>query len=191
VVTWDLGTVGVAETRHRSVQVTLADDAVAGSTLFARARLTHSDGIELDGQSEYPVSVVAEPLALSVTLTADKAAGVPGAKLLYSTSIKNNAARAIDGVSLLMRTGDFSFGYAADADPDVNAYCGNYVCGFGEEAPWTLGSLKAGGTTLVTANVTVLASLTAGSLLVSRQVLTATDLGGTIMLQKTLPTKSP
>jgi hypothetical protein len=191
VVTWDLGAVGVAETRHRSVEVTLADDAVAGSTLFARSRLSYTDGIELDAQSEYPVSVVAEPLALGVTLAAAPAVGVPGKQVLYTTTIKNNAARAVDGVALLLRTGDFSLGYAADADPDINSYCSNYICGFGEEAPWTLGSLKAGGTSLITANTTVLASLTGGSLLVSRQILTATDLGGTIFLQKTVPTKTP
>lgn len=191
VVTWALGTVGVAETRHRSVEVTLTSEAVAGSTVFARARLTHTDGLELDAQSEYPISVVAEPLALSVTLAATPAIGVPGKQVLYTTTIKNNAARAVDGVGLMLRTGDFSFGYAADADPDTSNGCTNYVCGFGEEAPWNLGSLKAGGSSLVTVNTTVLASLTGGSLLVSRQILTATDLGGTIFLQKTVPTKTP
>lgn len=191
MVTWDLATVGVAETRHRSVQVTVPADAAAGSTLMARSRLSYTDGLELDAQSEYPVSVVAEPLALGVTLTAAPAIGVPGQKVLYSTTIKNNSARAVDNLRLLLRTGDYSFGYAADADPDTDNGCGNYVCGFGEEASWTFATLKPGGSTLITANATVLASLTGGSLLVSHQVLTATELGGTILLQKTVPTKTP
>ncbi|HVY28234.1 MAG TPA: hypothetical protein VHB79_16875 [Polyangiaceae bacterium] len=191
VVSWNLGTVGVAASAHRSVDVKVPSDALAGSTLFARARLSYDGGTELDAQSELPVSVVAEALPLSVTVAATPAAGVPSKQVLYTTTIKNNAARAIDAVSLMLRTTpEFSFGYAADADPDVSSYCGNYVCGFGEEAPWSLGTLNPGKSSIVTANVTVAPSLTAGSLITARQILTATDLGGTIFVQKTIPTQS-
>lgn len=191
VVTWDLGKVDVAATAHRSVEVTVGADVVPGAALFARARLTYTGGAELDAESELTVAVVAEPLPLSVKVEATPAdAAVIGASQLYKTTIKNQAARAVDDVSLLLRVPGFSYYYTTDADPDSSG-CGNGTCSLGEIAVWSLASIKAGATSVVTVNPTVTPTLTGGSLLVFRQRLTATDLGGTIFLQKTLPTKSP
>jgi trimeric autotransporter adhesin len=189
VVTWALGKLPVAGTLHRSVDVTVAGDAPAGSTLFARARLAYTGGAEIDAQSEYPVSIVADALPLGVTLDAVPGAAVPGGRVLYTTSIKNSAARAVDGVSLLLRVPQFSYVSTTDADPDSGG-CYNFVCATGAEGVWALGSIKAGGSSVVTLNPTIAASLIVGSLVVSRQTLTGTALGGTIFLQKTLPSKA-
>ena len=190
VVTWDLGSVAVAATAHRSVEVTVGTDIVPGAVLFARARLGYTGGAELDAESQLAVAVVAEPLPLSVKVEATPAdAAVIGASQLYKTTIKNQAARAVDDLSLKLRLPRFSFHYTSDADPDTS--CGAFTCTLGNVATWSLGSLKAGATSVVTVNPKVEPTLTAGSLLVVRQRLTATELGGTIFLQKTLPTKSP
>lgn len=190
VVTWDLGNVAVATTAHRTVEVSVGADVVAGAALFARARLTYTGGAELDAESELTVAVVAEALPLSVKVEATPAdAAVIGQSQLFKTTIKNQAARAVDDVALLLRVPGFSYYYTTDADPDSSA-CGNGTCLLGEIATWTLPSIKAGATSVVTVNPTIAPTLTAGSLLVVRQRLTATELGGTIFLQKTLPTKS-
>lgn len=191
VVTWDLGKVAVAAATHRTVEVTVGEGVVPGAALFARARLSYTGGAELDAQSELTVAVVAEPLPLSVKVEATPGdAAVIGASQLYKTTIKNQAARAVDDVSLSLRVPGFSFYYTTDADPDSSA-CTNGTCSLGEQAFWTLASIKAGATSVITVNPTVTPTLTGGSLLVLRQRLTATELGGTIFLQKTLPTKSP
>jgi len=188
VVTWDLGTMAVASTAHLSVDATVADDAVAGSTLFARARLTYAGVQELDAQSELGVSVVAEALPLAVTVGTQHAAATVATSELYTTTITNTSARALDAVRLLLHVPEFQFQYVQDADPD--AACGTSVCSTGNEATWSLGSIKAGGTVKVTVNPTITPSLLGGSLLVTRQRLTATALGGSIFLQTTLPVQT-
>jgi trimeric autotransporter adhesin len=191
VVTWDLGNVAVAGTLHRTIEVTVDADVVPGAVLRARSRLTYTGGAELDAESELAVAVVAEPLPLSVKVEATPADfATIGASQLYKTTIKNQAARAVDNVVLLLRVPGFSYYYTTDADPDSTG-CGNGTCSLGEIASWTIASIKAGATSVVTVNPTVTPTLTGGSLLTFRQRLTATDLGGSIFLQKTLPTKSP
>jgi hypothetical protein len=50
-------------------------------------------------------------------------------------------------------------------------------------------AIAAGATKIVSVSPTVAATLVAGSLVTFRQRLTAVDLGGTIQVQSTLPTK--
>lgn len=132
---------------------------------------------------------MSEALPLQITPGTSPNPVVLGGTVSYTTTIKNTAARTIDGVGLLLRVPPgYSFAYTTGADPDAS-YCGNGVCSEYEEATWDLTSMAAGSTKIVNINPTAAASLVAGSLTTFRQRLTAVDLGGTIMLQSTVPTK--
>lgn len=188
VVSWDLGSVAVGATAHRTATVTVNDDIAPGTLLEARAKLLFDKGQELDAVSEHTVTVVSEPLPLSVTISATPSPIVLGGTVSYTTTIKNNAARAIDGVELMLRVpSGHSYSYSSGADPDSSA-CGNYVCSGGEESSWNIGTIAAGATKTVSISPTAATTLVGGSLSTFRQRLTAVDLGGTLLTQVTLPT---
>jgi uncharacterized repeat protein (TIGR01451 family) len=189
VVSWDLGALAVGGTLQRSVSVAVAEETTPGSLLGARAILTYEGGQGLDAVSEHALTIVAEPLPLSVTLDATVDSILLGDAVSYTTTIKNNAARTIDGVELLLRVpAGTSYHHGSGADPDSST-CGNGTCTSGEESVWALGSIAAGATKIVNVSPTVAATLVAGSLVTFRQRLTAVELGGTIQVQSTLPTK--
>jgi Domain of unknown function DUF11 len=61
----------------------------------------------------------------SVTLEADPSPIVLGGTVSYTTTIKNTAARTIDGVTLLLRMPPgYTIYYTTGADPDSSS-CGN------------------------------------------------------------------
>lgn len=189
VVTWSVGAVPVAGNVHRTVQVTADATLKAGAVLGARALLTYDGGQELDALSEHALTVVSAPLPLTVVTTANISPIVLGGRVLYTTTIKNISERAIDAVTLSVRVPDgLSFVYTTDADPN-SAACGNSVCSGAEEAVWALGTLAPGATRIVTFNPLADAAVTGGSLMPAPFRLTATDLGGLMQWQYTLPTK--
>jgi uncharacterized repeat protein (TIGR01451 family) len=191
VVTWNLGSIPVAGGAERTVVVTVDDDVIAGTTLQARAALAYAGGDELDATDAISVSVVAAPLLLGVTVDALVDPVILGQPVLYTTTITNNSARAVENVSLLMRLPfGVQFHYTADADPD-SAPCYDALCAANEEAFWTIPSLAAGASQAVTVNATTALTLTGGSLITVRQRVTATDLGGRINLNTTIGTESP
>lgn len=188
VVSWDLGAIAVGATAHRTVTVTVDDGVAPGTLLEARAKLLFDKGQELDAVSEHTVTVVSEPLPLSVTIRSTPNPIVLGGTVSYTTTIKNDAERSIDGVELMLRVPNgLSYSSTSGADPDSSA-CGNYVCSGGEESTWNIGTIAAGATKTINISPTAATSLIAGSLATFRQRLTAVDLGGTLLLQTTLPT---
>jgi hypothetical protein len=82
------------------------------------------------------------PLVVELAVAADPV--VPTGRLRYSLSVGNVSARAVDGVSVLLRvpTG-LALNYVNDVQPDTS-YCGNGVCTADEEATWMLGSIAPG-----------------------------------------------
>jgi uncharacterized repeat protein (TIGR01451 family) len=188
VVSWSLDAIGVGTSALRSVTVAVPADAQAGQMLLARAALRYDGGQEIDAISEHVAAVVPEALPLSVTLEASKNPIKLGQVVSYTTTIKNNAQRTIDGVTLMLRvpTG-FSFAGVAGADPDATN-CPYGSCVGGAEAVWNIGSMAAGATQIININPTAAATLVGGSVAAFPQRLTAVDLGGTIFLQSTVPT---
>ena len=189
VVTWSIGALPVAGNVHRSVQVSADATLKAGTVLGARALLTYDGGQEKDALSEHALSVVGSALPLTVTTTATPSPIVLGGRVLYTTTIKNISERAIETVNFSVRVPNgLSFVYTTDADPNSSA-CGNSTCSGGEEAVWALGTLAPGAVRIVTFNPLADAAVTGGSLMAAPLRLTATDLGGTMQWQYTLPTK--
>jgi uncharacterized repeat protein (TIGR01451 family) len=189
-IEWDLGSLSVGGHAHRSVTVTASDGLIGGQVLPAAAYLTHEEGAELDASAEYAINVIEEPLPLSVVVDATPSPVAPGDRVLYTTTVTNDSERAVDGIKLMMRLppGE-QFYYSTHADPDSSS-CGNYWCEGNEEAFWTIGTLPAGGLQTVTVDAEVVTTTLGGSLLVTAQRLTATNLGGTINLQTNVPTEN-
>ena len=80
------------------------------------------------------------------------------------------------------------FNYVNDADPDVTGNCnGSATCGPGTEAFWSLGTMAAGATQIITINPQVLTSLLAGSLIQTPFWLSATGLDAPILLPIVVP----
>lgn len=189
-ISWDLDSLPVGSHAHRSVVVTVDEDADPATVLEASAVLTYEDGAELDATAEHALSVVEAPLPLTLTVEATPDPVVLGERIFYTTTITNTSQRAVDGINLMMRLPKgTSFHYTQDTDPDSSG-CGNGTCSWGEEAFWSIGTLAAGELVTVTTNAAIAANLVGGSLVSATQRVTATNLGGTINLQTTVPTEN-
>jgi hypothetical protein len=189
VVSWNLGAIAIAGSAHRSVTA-MVNNALAPATLLkARAALTYDGGAELDARSAFVSSVIATPLPLSVSVEATPNPVTIGGRVLYTTTITNTSAGAVDGISLLLRvpTG-LQFAATTHADPDSSA-CVNGSCTASEEAVWTLGSLAPGASRIVTVNP-LFSGISGGSVVTTNSRLTAANLGATINLQKTVRTQN-
>ena len=187
-IVWSIGGIGVGADLHRTVAVTGDGSAAPGTILFARAALTYDGGAAVDAMAEYAVSVIAapQPMLLAITASPNPASG--GNRLLYTATVTNSAARAVDGVVLFLRvpTG-LQFNDQNDADPN-SSVCSNHVCVAGAEATWSLGSMAAGATQIVTLNAQVLSTLLPGSLIATPFSLSATGQVDPILETIVIPT---
>jgi uncharacterized repeat protein (TIGR01451 family) len=163
-IVWTIGAVAVGTTLRRTIAVTGDGSAAAGTILKASASLTYDGGAAVDNLVGYNVPVIAAAQLVTLSVSASPNPAVPGSRDLYTATITNTSARAIDGVGLYLRVPDgIQFHYANDSDPDTS--CANaYVCVPGLEAFWTLGTLAAGASQMVTVNAEVLSTLVSGSL---------------------------
>lgn len=188
-VSWNLGAIAIAGSTHRSVTATVGSALAPATLLKARATLTYDGGAELDASSAFVSSVIPAPLPLSVTVDATPNPVTIGGRALYTTTITNTSAGAVDGISLLLRvpTG-LQFDATTHADPDSSA-CGNWVCTASEEAVWTIGSLAPGASQIVTVNP-LFTGIPGGSVVTTNARLTAANLTATINLQKTVRTQN-
>jgi uncharacterized repeat protein (TIGR01451 family) len=185
-VVWATGSLAVGASRHHTVTVTADATAVPGSILSARASFTYDGGAPVDAMADCSVMVAPAAMPLKMEIVATPSPAAPGARVLYTTTITNTSARAIDGVAVLLRVpAGLQFNYITDAEP--NTGCGN--CVGGSEAAWTLGTLAAGGSQIVTVNAMVLATLLSGSIIPASTELTATGLTGPIWVDTTVPTQ--
>jgi uncharacterized repeat protein (TIGR01451 family) len=157
-VTWTLGGLAVGALLHRQVEVTVSAAALPGSILKTRATLTYDGGLALDNVAEYavPVAAAAPPLTIDVAATPDPA--VPGANVLYTVTLGNQAARALENVSVLLRIpGALAFSATQDVEPN-GSNCGNFICTADEELTWSFGALAAGATQSFVINAQVQAA---------------------------------
>jgi hypothetical protein len=112
------------------------------------------------------------PLVLDVAAASNPvtAAG----RLFYEVTISNVTAQAMSGVSLsLLLPASLQFNGVADANPDASCY--NNACAASTRATWTIGTLGAGMTQVVTINAQVIsAAVTNGDSISSAFTLSAT-----------------
>ncbi|HXJ23318.1 MAG TPA: hypothetical protein VMT03_24095 [Polyangia bacterium] len=184
-VDWSIGQIAVAGYVHRSLNVTVDANQAPGTILRARADLFVDGGLELDSTSDYAVSVLAAAPPLSLAITATPSPVQPGARLLYTMTVTNSSARAVDGVYVIFRVPvPLSYYYGTDSDPD-SAGCS--TCGANAQPYWSLGTIAAGASQIITVNPQVATTALAGSLITGSTVLEATGLGAMVSVSTTIP----
>ena len=185
VVEWNVATLNTGASVHREISV-IADNAAAGDTLMLSAELSHDGGLEIDNRSEFSVSVakntgIASLLSVVITTTPQLVAS--NETLSYTITVTNGYGLPASDVYVIFRVpAELSFHAVVDAEPDTD--CGS-ACIIGEEATWSLGTLAAGASQIITIDATVAASLVDGTLIVVPVRVTATDMEDTINLQHT------
>jgi uncharacterized repeat protein (TIGR01451 family) len=186
-ITWTLGDIPISTVLHRTIAVTADAALPPGTILTSKAALTFDGGPPIDAQTQLSVSVVDVALPITLSIAPTPVSVKPGNRLLYTMTVTNTAARAIDGVTVLLRvpTG-LSFYYTTDANPDSSA-CGNGTCSANEEASWSLGTLAVGAVQLISVNPLVAATLLEGSLITLNTQMTATGLATPLLVQTTVP----
>ena len=154
-IIWNVGSLGVANALHREVTVTADSNLVAGTILATDTQLTHDGDLEIDNFGEHVVTVVDTPLPLSLDVTATPNPVVSGAGLLFTITVTNNSALPADAVDLVFRVpAEINFHQILEAEPDVSSGCGG-ACFPGHEARWSLGTLAAGESRVITVDSNV------------------------------------
>lgn len=198
VVSWDVGTVGVAGATRRSVEVTVAEDLEPATVLEARSELFFDGGDAIDAFAEelVPVVEVLPPLSLSMQLLPEGEVSAPelpvavaNDRLLVRTTVTNNSARAIDAVEMEFRVPSLlAFNGVSDATPDAS--CWSNQCVATVEAVFPLGTLSAGQSLVVDANTTVAAGALSGSLIAIAPRLYAPAVTQHTIVQQVLPVEN-
>jgi hypothetical protein len=145
-----------------------ADSTSEGEILSVDARLSHDGGLATDHKVQYAVTVT-EPGAIADLLGVDVATSAntvsSGAGLSYTITVTNNFGLPVDNVAVLLRVpAEISFNESTDVDPDITS-CGSTACEGSEEALWSLGTLSAGETRIITINAVVASGLDDGRLI--------------------------
>jgi hypothetical protein len=187
-VVWSIGNFAVGATLHRTVAVTVAGTAVPGTIASAHAALTYDGGDPVDAVADYAISVAPAVMPLTMDIVATPNPVAPGARLLYTTTITNTSARAVDGVSVLFRVPfGLNFSIITNADPDPT--CVSSLCSANFEALWNVGTLAVGGSQIITVDALVAATVLQGSLIPSSTKLAATGLTSPIWVHTTVPAR--
>ena len=129
----------------------------AGSILKTTSTLTYDGGAAVDATSEHAVTVVGTPPSLLVNVATSASPVVPGHDVHYTVTVSNRETRAIDNVTLLLRTPPgLQFVWNTDAEPNSG---GCSVCTDGAEASWSLGSLPSKASRTIDMRADILASV--------------------------------
>lgn len=185
-IVWELGTIAVGTDLHRSVAIAISAAAVPGALLAIRGELTYDGGGEVDAVMTDALPVIELAQSLTLTIGANPIPAVPGARTLYTATVTNTAARAVDGVSLLLRVPNgLQFNYINDADPNSSG-CG--ACTWGGEASWAIGSMAPGAKQIITINPQIVSTVVQGTLLPTPFTLNATGLMAPIRQTLVVPT---
>ena len=185
-VVWSVGGLAVGGALHRSLPVVVDAATLPGAILAPRVQLTYEGGVAVDATAEYAASVVVSDPPLKLTVGAAPNPGVPGTRLLYTATLSNTSARAVDTIGLMLRTpAGIQYVYSTDAEPN-SAGCS--VCTADLESTWSFASLPVSGVQVVTINANLLATVVEGSLISATFKVGATALMAPLFVKLTVPT---
>ncbi|MCP4378251.1 MAG: hypothetical protein GY794_19005, partial [bacterium] len=188
-VVWNEGSVGVGASLHREIVVTADAGLTAGEILSASTQLTYDGDQAIDNVAEHAVTVVAAAIPLKVDIGSSLNPVVSGKKVLYSVTVSNSSLLPVNDVNVLLRIPpELSFRESTDVEPIVSCGAGGSdgTCvGSLEEAPWSLGTLAAGESRVITVNADVLTTLS-GNLITLPVRVSSTDVADIIDLRKTV-----
>jgi uncharacterized repeat protein (TIGR01451 family) len=183
-VVWDIGSLAVGQLVHREITVA-ADMSIEGNVLKLVAELHHDDGVAVDNRSEFSLTVVESNSVadlLGLDITSAPASVAAGDTLSYTITLTNNYGLQLQNVRVLLRVPDrVSFHSGNDAAPDCDYPFATYSNW--DEAVWTLDTLAAGATQVITVDATVSAGIGDGNLIVAPFRVTADDMEDVINWQ--------
>ena len=191
-VVWNEGSLGVGASLHREVTVTAGAGLIAGQILEATAQLTHDGGLEIDNRSGFAITVtetagIASLISVDIAATPQPVAS--GGVLAYTITVTNGYGLPVDNVGVLLRIPpEIWFRESSDVEPDISCGAGGSdgVCDSTLwEAWWSLGTIAAGASEIITINATVTTGIGDGNLIVTPIRVTATNMEDTINLQHT------
>lgn len=173
IVDWTIGALEVGAAVHRTVDLTVDTNVPPGSIMKTTSTLTYDGGAAIDATSEHAVTVVGAPPSLLVNVATSASPVVPGQDVHYTITVSNRETRAIDNVTLILRTPlGLQFNYVNDSEPN-SAGCG--TCTDGGEASWALGSLASKSSRTIDLHAGIVASAVGnGNLIRAPFILTGT-----------------
>ena len=179
-IDWDVGSLAVGASVHRTLQVMANGTVPAGGALQARAILSHDGGLETDGTADYTVPLVAAAQPLLVDVGVASGPALSGGRLLYTMTVSNVSMQDVLGVRSSSPVPEgLQFNGAGDADPDGN--CFNNACNSDVEATWSLGTVAAGASVSIAVDMSVATTVVDGTLFSARPIFRATGLNPIIV----------
>lgn len=179
-IDWDVGSLAVGASVHRTLQVMANGTVPAGGAFQARAILSHDGGLETDGTADYTVPLVAAAQSLLVDVGVASGPALSGGRLLYTMTVSNVSMQDVLGVSIMFPVPEgLQFNGAGDADPDGN--CFNNACNSDVEATWSLGTVAAGAGVSIAVDMSVATTVVDGTLFSARPTFRATGLNPIIV----------
>jgi len=154
-IVWNVASLGVGSSLHREVTVTANAGLSAGRILRAHALLTHDSGLEIDDASGQAVTVLLSPPLLNVDVSTTGPV-VAGERMLYTLTLSNASLLPTSDVNVLLRlpAGLSLESGQRNVDPIATFEgCGSASCSGAATVNWNLGTLAAGESRTITANI--------------------------------------
>ncbi len=148
-VEWDLGTLDVGESGHRTLRVLAGEGLDDGDILTATAAVSELGGA--GARATVSTAVAAAP-ALALAMTAAPDPVRPGQVLTYTLTVSNRSGADVAGVELRQQLPSY---VESLSESGTGGDCPSTVCSSGETIAFGLGTLPAGGSRTVVLGLVV------------------------------------
>ena len=187
-ITWNVSALLPTQSLQRRIRVTMAENAVQGSTLNTFAELAFDGGQELDQSLSNSVTVAA-PLQLETDFHLAQNVVQAGGELKYHITLGNTSlGSTVENPTILLRVPQgVSFNRFSNASLDSSGQRGclaNGFCDAGDEVYWTPDNLGAGENLSIEIDATVDDTAVPGTIIDTPVFINADGLGDTLILQE-------
>ncbi len=184
-IVWDVPSISVGEALFREVEVTASETLQPGEILNAEARLMYDEGLEVDNLVEHSLTVIEDAPTLNMRIHSAARHAVAGERMLYTFTVSNTSLLPVDDVLVHLHVPrGLSFNWSTNVEPNINIGCSN--CSESSYAGWTLNTLAAGESRVITIDAAIDSDLLSGDLIHLPLSLTGSTLEDTVQLSYTL-----
>jgi uncharacterized repeat protein (TIGR01451 family) len=148
------------DSESRMLAVKVDDELTEGSQVLTFATATVDGGDRVRATEHTPVGQ--SPLAVAVEATPDSLES--GKTLLVAATVTNTSGSTVDDIDVFLSIPQ-GLAPVMDADLSIGGSCPNTSCTAFEQATWSVGSLTAGQSSMVSFAATVASSTMAGTLM--------------------------
>lgn len=187
-ITWPVANLLPTASLQRSVRVTMAENAVAGSSVETMAELVFAGGLELD-QTLTNTVTVSEPLKLQADFHLAQGVVSAGGELKYHFTLSNTSlGSTVENPQVMLRVPQgVSFNRINNASLNSSTHYGclaNGFCDAADEVFWSPGNLGAGESISFEIDATVDGSVVPGTIINTPVFITADGMGDTLVLEE-------